>query len=36
MNKVELRNKKGNLIGWIETVHGGCKQIRDSKGVLLG
>lgn len=36
MNRVELRNNRGNLIGWIENVQGGRKQIRDSKGTLLG
>ena len=36
MNRIQLRNNKGNLIGWIETVHGGRKQIRDSRGALLG
>lgn len=36
MNRVQLRNSRGNLIGWIETVHDGRKQIRDGRGTLLG
>jgi hypothetical protein len=35
MNRIQLRDNKGNLIGWIETAHGRRKQIRDSRGTLL-
>ncbi len=36
MDRIQLRDNKGNLTGWIETVHGGRKQIRDNRGILLG
>ena len=36
MSRVNLRNNSGQLIGWIDTVHGGKKQIRNSKSKLLG
>ena len=36
MNRVELRNTQSNLIAWIDKVYGGRKQIRYSKGTLLG
>ncbi len=36
MNRIQLRDNKGNLIGWIETEHAGRKTIRNSRGILLG
>jgi hypothetical protein len=36
MSMIILRNNKNQVIGRIQTVHNGIKQIRCNKGILLG